>query len=114
MKRKEKCTAGMGAVYLVLIVWAMTTIYPLLWVLQNSFKDKKQILSNSFGLPVGELFTPDNYAKAIGKFNIFTAYRNSLIISCTVCVFVILIAGLASYALVRYNWCGINLRGARC
>ena len=40
MKRKEKCTAGMGAVYLVLIVWAMTTIYPLLWVLQNSFKDK--------------------------------------------------------------------------
>lgn len=109
MKRKEKCTAGMGAVYLVLIVWAMTTIYPLLWVLQNSFKDKKQILSNSFGLPVGELFTLDNYAKAIGKFNIFTAYRNSLIISCTVCVFVILIAGLASYALVRYKFKGSAL-----
>ena len=95
--------------YLLLIVWALTTIYPLIWVVMNSFKDKKQIVSNSFALPFGGLFTLDNYEKAINKFSIFTAYRNSLIISCTVAAVVILFAGLASYALVRYKFRGSNL-----
>lgn len=78
--KKKKFSLGMPLVYLLLIVWALTTIYPLIWVVMNSFKDKKQIVSNSFALPFGGLFTLDNYEKAINKFSIFTAYRNSLII----------------------------------
>ena len=109
MNRKEKFSLGTFFIYLLLIFWALTTIYPLIWVLQNSFKDKKQILSNSFSLPLGELFTLDNYEKAVNKFNIFTAYKNSLVISCTVCIAVILIAGMASYALVRYKFKGSGL-----
>ena len=107
--KKKKFSLGMPIVYLLLIVWALTTIYPLIWVVMNSFKDKKQIVSNSFALPFGGLFTLDNYEKAINKFSIFTAYRNSLIISCTVAAVVILFAGLASYALVRYKFRGSNL-----
>lgn len=106
MKRKEKFTVSMFFIYMILIVWALTTIYPLIWVLQNSFKDRKAILANSFGLPTGGLFTLANYEKAVNKFNMLTAYRNSLIVSCSVCVLVILIAGLASYALVRYQFKG--------
>lgn len=109
MNRKEKFTAGMFFIYLLLTLWSLTTIYPLIWVLQNSFKDRKHILSNSFSLPFGELFTLDNYEKAINKFNILAAYRNSLVISCTVCVAVIIIAGMASYALVRYRFKGSSL-----
>ena len=107
--KKKKFSLGMPLVYLLLIVWALTTIYPLIWVVMNSFKDKKQIVSNSFALPFGGLFTLDNYEKAINKFSIFTAYRNSLIISCTVAAVVSLFAGLASYALVRYKFRGSNL-----
>lgn len=107
--KKKKFSLGMPLVYLLLIVWALTTIYPLIWVVMNSFKDKKQIVSNSLALPFGGLFTLDNYEKAINKFSIFTAYRNSLIISCTVAAVVILFAGLASYALVRYKFRGSNL-----
>ena len=107
--KKKKFSLGMPLVYLLLIVWALTTIYPLIWVVMNSFKDKKQIVSNSFALPFGGRFTLDNYEKAINKFSIFTAYRNSLIISCTVAAVVILFAGLASYALVRYKFRGSNL-----
>ena len=71
--KKKKFSLGMPLVYLLLIVWALTTIYPLIWVVMNSFKDKKQIVSNSFALPFGGLFTLDNYEKAINKFSIFTA-----------------------------------------
>lgn len=93
----------MCVVYLILIFWALTTIYPILWVILNSFKDRKKIIANSFALPLGDLFSMENYKTAFDRLNIFTAYKNSIIVSCCVAVVVILLAGMASYALVRYN-----------
>lgn len=104
MKKQHKFSLGMTGVYIVLIGWALTTIYPLIWVLLNSFKSKKLIRSDSFALPVGDLFTLDNYKTAFQRVNILTAYRNSIVISVSVAVVVILLAGLASYALVRYDF----------
>lgn len=104
--RRKRVSYGMCLLYAGLGMWAVTTIYPMFWVLQNSFKNKKQILSNSFVLPLGDLFTLENYEKAIGKFNLFLAYRNSLIVSGTVSICVMLLAGMAAYALVRYRFTG--------
>lgn len=95
-----------GLIYTFLSLWALTTIYPIIWVVLNSFKDRKQILSNSFALPVGDLFTLDNYRLAFQRIDMFGAYRNSIVISCTVAGVVILFAGLASYVLVRYKFKG--------
>lgn len=106
--KKEKFKVSSIFIYFVLIVWALTTIYPLIWVIQNSFKGKDKILSQSFALPLGELFTLANYEKAFSNLNIWGAYRNSLVISCTVALFVIIFAGMAAFALVRYNF---RLRG---
>ena len=107
--KEKRFSAGKFIVYLILIFWALTTIYPLAWVFLNSFKDKKQIMSNSFALPMRDLFTTDNYGNAFQKLNIFGAYRNSLIISCSAAALVILFAGMASYALVRYSFRGRKL-----
>ena len=101
--KKRKFSPGMCVVYLILIFWALTTIYPILWVILNSFKDKKKIIANSFALPIGDLFSMDNYKTAFDRLNIFTAYKNSIIVSCCVALVVLLLAGMASYALVRYN-----------
>lgn len=101
--KKRKFSPGMCGVYLILISWALTTIYPILWVILNSFKDRKKIIANSFALPIGDLFSMENYKTAFDRLNIFTAYKNSIIVSCCVAVVVILLAGMASYALVRYN-----------
>ena len=92
--------------YVFLIFWALTTIYPIVWVIQNSFKEKDKILSDSFSLPIGSLFTTANYRKAFNNLNIFGAYRNSLFISGCVAVFVILIAGLAAFGFARYHFKG--------
>lgn len=101
MKQKKRIFTGL--IYGGLIIWALTTIYPILWVVLNSFKDKKHIMSDAFSLPIGELFTLSNYTEAFEKMNIFNAYKNSLIISGTVALAVILLAGMASFALVRYR-----------
>lgn len=103
MNKKKTASVSTGAIYLVLIVWALTTIYPICWVIMNSFKDKKHIMSDAFSLPFGKLFTMGNYTDAFNKVNIISAYKNSIIISGAVALVVILLAGMASYALVRYR-----------
>ena len=104
MNKKKKGSLQTGLIYIILIVWALTTIYPILWVIMNSFKDKKHIMSDALSLPFGDLFTLGNYAEAFEKVDILSAYRNSIIISGAVAVLVILMAGMASFALVRYRF----------
>lgn len=104
MNKKKKGSLQTGLIYIILIVWALTTIYPILWVIINSFKDKKHIMSDAFSLPFGDLFTLGNYAEAFEKVDILSTYRNSIIISGAVAVLVILMAGMASFALVRYRF----------
>lgn len=102
--RKTKFSVSSVLIYLVLSFWALTTIYPIIWVIQNSFKAKDKILNNSFSIPTGELFTLANYRKAFNNLNIFNAYKNSIFISTMVAVIVIILAGMAAFALVRYSF----------
>ncbi|MFR8549112.1 MAG: carbohydrate ABC transporter permease [Lachnospiraceae bacterium] len=108
MGKKKKSNVWMIPVYAILIIWALSTIYPLIWVMLNSFKVKNEIIANSFSLPVGELFTWANYKRAFDRVPILGAYVNSLLVSGMVTVVVMLLAGLASFALVRYNFKGKN------
>ena len=104
-----KTKAAKGFTYLVLSLWALTTIYPFIWVILNSFRKKGLILSDSFSLPIGEAFTFDNYLVAWQRADFKNAYLNSFLISGTVTVFVVIIAGLAAYGLVRYRFPGRGL-----
>lgn len=105
-KRTRPRQTWMIPVYAFLIFWALTTIYPLFWVGINSFKIKNEIISNSFAFPVGNLFTLANYKRAFDRVPILGAYMNSLMLSGTVTIFVMVFAGLASFALVRYHFKG--------
>jgi raffinose/stachyose/melibiose transport system permease protein len=109
--KKEKLTRDRDPrwLYLPLVLWALTTIYPIFWIVMNSFKAKDKILSRSFELPLGDMFTLANYRKAFGNLDIFSAYRNSLFISGIVALAVVIIAGMAAYALTRYEFRGKKL-----
>ena len=103
---RKKIRPGAILVYLALILWAATTIFPLCWSVMNSFKDKKIIYQNSFSLPVGEAFSLDNYRNIFRSYDILRAYRNSFLISGSVAFAVILFAGMAAYILCRYEFRG--------
>ncbi len=103
---REKIKPSKVMVYIVLIFWALTTIYPFIWVTLNSFKPRFEITTNSFALPVGELFTLDNYTETFERFDIWNAYLNSIIISGSVTLMVILMGGLCAYGMVRYTFRG--------
>lgn len=102
--KDRKIHLGYGIVYTILILWALTTIFPLAWSVMNSFKDKKMIYNNSFVLPDASSFSLDNYRNIFANYNIFSAYRNSFIISGVVAAAVILMSGMAAYILTRYQF----------
>ncbi len=94
--------------YLVLTLWGVTTVYPFIWVVLNSFRVKGQIRADSFSIPWPwtASFTMDNYQTAMDRSDFANAYLNSFVVSVTVTLAVVLLAGLAAYGLVRYNFKG--------
>ena len=106
---KKRLEPAKVVTYVVLCLWALTTIYPFLWVILNSFRQKGLILSDSFSLPLGDAFTLDNYRTAMERSSFGNAYLNSLLISGSVTIFVVVFAGLAAYGMCRYRFKGRGL-----
>ena len=81
MKHKRRVSPSHVVIYIVLILWALTTVTPFLWVVMSSFKDKDLIELQSFSLH----FTPtlENYIKTFEKppQSVWMAYWNSILIS---------------------------------
>ncbi len=106
---RKNITPAKACTYIGLTAWALTTLYPFVWVILNSFREKGLIRKDSFSIPLpGSGFTMDNYAKAMDRFDFANAYLNSLIVSVSVTIVVVVLAGLAAYGLVRYRF---KLRG---
>lgn len=103
-KKKKKVSIGMIVIYVFLILWAVLTIFPFVWVVMNSFKPSAEVLRSSFSLP--QEFTMMNYENAFGKLNVLNAYKNSFIISGVVTVGVMFFASLMSFGMTRYNFKG--------
>ena len=105
----KKFTPAKAGTYAVLTFWALTTLYPFVWVILNSFRERGLIRKDSFSIPLpGNGFTMGNYNKAMERFDFGSAYMNSLIVSIAVTIAVVLIAGFAAYGLVRFRF---KLRG---
>lgn len=106
---RKKVSPAKVCTYIVLIFWSLTTLYPFVWVILNSFREKGLIRKDSFSIPTANNgFTMDNYSKAMERFDFSNAYMNSLIVSIAVTIAVVIIAGLAAYGLVRFKF---KLRG---
>ena len=103
---EKKIRPGKVLTYIVLCLWGLTTVYPFIWVILNSFRQKGLILSDSFSLPLGDAFTLDNYRTAMERSDFGNAYLNSILISGTVTLVVVVLAGLAAYGLCRYRFRG--------
>lgn len=103
-KKRKKISIGMTVVYLILILWAALTIFPFVWVLINSFKPSADVLRSSFSLPKEWLLI--NYENAFSNLNVLKAYKNSLIISGSVTIGVMVLASLMSFGMTRYHFRG--------
>lgn len=106
-KRRKKVKISTVAIYAILILWALLTAFPFVWVVMNSFKPSAEVLRSSFTLP--EAATMMNYENAFGKLNVLNAYGHSFLISGSVTIGVMALAALMSFGLTRYHFRGKQL-----
>ncbi|WP_028559739.1 carbohydrate ABC transporter permease [Paenibacillus pinihumi] len=106
-RKPVKFRLGSALIYMILTAWSLTTIYPLFWIVNNSFKVSKDVMNKSFALALDPVFI--NYTTAFDRINIGRSYMNSLIMSGSTVILVLILAGFAGYALSRFNFKGRRL-----
>lgn len=89
--------------FVVLSAYALISLYPLIWMFFNSFKNNEQIfVTNIFGPPTSFEWT--NYITAINAFNIFNYARNSAVVSIAVVGLNMVLALMFAYATARMDF----------
>lgn len=103
---KEKSKILKIILYVVLIAYAILTLYPFLWALAASFKPLKEIVSGNPGL-LPKHFTLANYQYITGTSSLFTKwFMNSVIVSIIGTIVNLFLNTMAGYALDRLNFPG--------
>lgn len=104
----QKITVRKTLIYIVLIIWAFVSLFPVYWMLTFSLKDNAEIFgSNVIGLP--QRWAWENYDRALHTGSMGTYFLNSLIIAVLSIAFTLIAAVMATYAMTRLVWKG---RGA--
>ena len=97
--------------FTVFMIYALSLIYPLIWGLISSFKNRLEYRREPFGLPEKWLFS--NYREAIkkisdGGFTYFEMFWNSLWFTVGSCGISVFFTTAYSYVLNKYQFRGRN------
>lgn len=84
---------------ILLVALALTFLSPIYIMLVNSFKDRAELYENALALP--SVFSFQYYTKAIEKMGFFTALGNSLYVTIVSVVFIVVLASMTAWMLVR-------------
>lgn len=99
------------AVFVIFCVYAVSLVYPLLWVFTNSFRTD----INFFFYPLrsifseGEVFTVENYGKIFTEYNVLAMFANSLIIAVGATVASLIVSSMSAYVVNKYKFKGRHL-----
>lgn len=90
-------------VYAVMIIFTVLTIYPILWLVMQSFKTNTTYLtSNKLSLPPSLYL--GNYAFVINQGNFFGFFKNSLIYTSVTVAVVVVLSNMAGFAFAKLNY----------
>lgn len=109
MKSKSIASViGRGLIFLVLLALAISFLYPIFYMFNNSLKELSEYYISPFKL--FNLASPkwQNFTAMITQFQIIKLLRNSFIVSFFTVVVLILAGTLASYAFAKIKFPGHN------
>jgi len=93
-----------GLLSISLTVYALVTLYPLIWLFTSAFKTNEEFYSRPFGLPSS--WSLDNFSRAWDVAGMGRAYVNSIIVTVTALVLTLAMGALCAYVLARFQFRG--------
>jgi raffinose/stachyose/melibiose transport system permease protein len=103
---QKKRTASLIPNYVVLSLLALFSVVPIVLLVLNSFKLTAEIQQDPFGLPSVVRFA--NYVDAWVQGGFATTMKNTLLLTSGTILLVVIIGGLAAFALARLRFAGAN------
>jgi raffinose/stachyose/melibiose transport system permease protein len=99
---------GQGILHTFLILLGIVWIYPFVWMLSSSLKTNVEIFNSGIKL-LPETPQWDNYVRAWTEANFSGYFLNTVIVTISTVVIVVVMCALTGYALGRVNFPGRNL-----
>lgn len=99
---------GSALPHVILLLYTALAIFPIVLTIINSFKERKNIFAHPYALPLGNLFSLSGYQLVFNPDRASTGLylQNSLIVTVTTILAVILFGAMAAYALSEYDFPG--------
>ena len=102
---KPRKTVGQIVSYIVLVLWAVISVFPVYWMLTFSLKTNEEIFGeNVIGLP--KYWVWENYTRAMNTGNMPLYFLNSVIVAVSTIIITLLASVMATYAITRLDWKG--------
>lgn len=101
MSRNYKRTFKSFLKGIVIFIICLAVIFPFLWMVAVSFRNKVDIFAPGDWLVVPTL---NNYVTIIKMNNIFTYFYNSILVAVATTLISLLLGSFAAYGFARYNW----------
>ena len=111
---KEKRTVAqkiaIGIAFALFLAYAITLLYPFLYIIINSFKNTAEFTTNFNGLP--KSFTFSNYASAFSyrtptsRYSIPEMFLVSVMLSVGGTVLTVLFSSMTAYVMAKYKFAG--------
>ena len=102
---KPRKTVGQIVSYIVLVLWAFISVFPVYWMLTFSLKTNEEIFGeNVIGLP--KYWVWENYTRAMNTGNMPLYFLNSVIVAVSTIIITLLASVMATYAITRLDWKG--------
>lgn len=88
-----------------IVIAALFVLYmvPFFVVILNSFKQKRDIITNPLSFMAEKGYTLENYVRAFEKMDFLKAFGNSLFVTCLSTLLVVIIASMTAYYFSRAN-----------
>ena len=101
----NKRSLNKTVIYIILILWALISIFPVYWMLTFSLKTNAEIFGeNVAGLPREWVWS--NYTRALHTGNMPRYFLNSLVVAIATIFITLAASVMATYAMTRLRWKG--------
>ncbi|HML69529.1 MAG TPA: carbohydrate ABC transporter permease [Clostridia bacterium] len=106
LNRGDALKAGLGGIlkWILLIYFALYTLFPLIWLFISSFKTNTELFADPFSLPA--VWQISNYINALKVSGLIKMMGNSILIGGLSTVLNVLCASMLAYCLSRFRFRG--------
>lgn len=91
-----------GIKYVLLILFSLVCLYPIIWLILNSFKTSDQLFADPWGFPKTLMF--NNYQRAFEVGQIGRYFMNSVIVTTIAVAVATVLSTMVAYAVTRMKW----------